>query len=100
VLDDARPVTSPPHCPPLPYRQIIVFGYRAGPVVTAQVRRGVCSSELVTVGSRSAVSGSPLRDALFFYTSRPPSRGCHKTRAKCGHRPVGCVPVGVLGWAG
>ena len=69
VLDDARPVTSPPRCGPLPYRQLIVFGYRAGPVVAAQVRFGACSSGEVTVGSRSAVFGSPLQDALFFYTS-------------------------------
>ncbi len=69
VLDDARPVGRLPRCSPFPYRQLIVFGYRAGPVVTAQVRFGVCSSGVVTVGSRSAVFGSPLQDALFFYTS-------------------------------
>lgn len=69
VLDDARPGSGPPRCSPLPYSQVIVFGYRAGPAVTAGVRFGVCSSAVVTVGSRSAVVGPPLQDGLFFYTS-------------------------------
>jgi Protein of unknown function (DUF4232) len=69
VLDDARPVSSPPRCAGFPYGQLIVFGYRAGPAVTAGVRFGACSSGVVTVGSRSAVFGSPLQDGLFFYTS-------------------------------
>jgi len=68
VLDDARPVTGPPRCAGFPYGQLIVFGYRAGPVVTAAVRFGVCSSGVVTVGSRAAVFGSPLHDDLFSYT--------------------------------
>ena len=69
VLDDARPASSLPRCSPFPYRQLIVFGYRTGPTVTAGVRFGVCSSGVVTAGSRSAVFGSPLQDGLFFYTS-------------------------------
>jgi len=69
VLDDARLVSGPPRCAGFPYSQLILFGYRAGPVVMAEVRSGVCSSGVVTVGSRSAVFGPPLQDGLFFYTS-------------------------------
>jgi Domain of unknown function (DUF4232) len=43
-------------------------GNRAGPVVTAAVRFGVCSSGVVTVGSRAAVFGSPLHDDLLSCT--------------------------------
>jgi hypothetical protein len=53
----------------LPYRQLIMFGYRAGPVVTAGVVFDACSQGILTVGGRPAVFGSPLQDALFFYTS-------------------------------
>lgn len=68
VLDDARPV-RPPDCAQLPFRQLIMFGYRHGPVAAADVTFGACSSAAVTVGSRSAVLGSPMDDDLFSYTS-------------------------------
>jgi hypothetical protein len=65
----APPVTGPPRCAGFRYGQLIVFGYWSGPGVTAGVRFGVCSSGVVTAGSRSAVFGSPLHDDLFSCTS-------------------------------
>jgi hypothetical protein len=70
VLDDATEAATPPRCDGLPFRQLILFGYRSGSAVTAGVRFGSCpaGAGVVTAGARAAVIGEPLADDLFSYT--------------------------------
>jgi hypothetical protein len=70
LFDDASAVARPPHCAGFPFGQLIIFGYRSGPAVTASVRFGVCDAEtgVVTAGGRSAVFSSPLEPDLNAYS--------------------------------
>jgi len=70
LLDDAAPATNPSHCAEFSLGQIVIFGYRSGPAVTASVSSGDCSAftAVVTAGGRTAVFGAPLEPALNAYS--------------------------------
>ncbi|MCW2930760.1 MAG: hypothetical protein JWM19_1722 [Actinomycetia bacterium] len=78
VLDATGVVVGkPPRCAPGQFAQLIMFGYRTGPAVAASVELGcTATSALVTVGSRSGVTGQMLDADLFAFTEAgPPSSG-------------------------
>jgi hypothetical protein len=70
LFDDAGQTASPPRCAGSTFSQVVIFGFRSGPAVTASVRFGVCSvfTGVVTAGGRAAVFGNPLESDLFGYS--------------------------------